>query len=74
MVSANERRLYLLASSLIGWAHIHNDPWYSHRKLNTLKRLISRCKIFHMGWPKKQYCVLSYSIRIPDQLRKIIVF
>ena len=27
MCSANERRLYDVTSSLIGWAHTQNDPW-----------------------------------------------
>ena len=27
MGSANERRRYNVTSSLIGWAHTHNDPW-----------------------------------------------
>ena len=28
MGSTNERRRYIVTSSLIGWAHIQNDPWY----------------------------------------------
>ena len=28
-VYANERRRYIVTSSLIGWAHIQNDPWFS---------------------------------------------
>ena len=28
MRPANERRRYNVTSSLIGWAHIQNDPWY----------------------------------------------
>ena len=27
MGSANERRRYIVTSSLIGWTHIQNDPW-----------------------------------------------
>ena len=27
MGSANERRRYIVTSSLIGWAHTQNDPW-----------------------------------------------
>ena len=25
----NERRRYIVTSSLIGWAHTQNDPWVS---------------------------------------------
>ena len=34
MVWANERRRYIVTSSLIGWAHTQNDPWWwgSHMK------------------------------------------
>ena len=28
MCPANERRRYNVTSSLIGWAHSQNDPWY----------------------------------------------
>ena len=27
MCPANERRRYIVTSSLIGWAHHQNDPW-----------------------------------------------
>ena len=27
MRPANERRRYIVTSSLIGWAHVENDPW-----------------------------------------------
>ena len=28
MRRANERRRYIVTSSLIGWAHLQNDPWF----------------------------------------------
>ena len=28
MCSAHERRCYIVTLSLIGWAHIQNDPWF----------------------------------------------
>ena len=27
MGSVNERRRYIVTSSLIGWTHVQNDPW-----------------------------------------------
>ena len=35
MRSANERRCYMVTSSLIGWAHTQNDHWL-HHSLNSL--------------------------------------
>ena len=32
MRPAYERRRYNITSSLIGWAHTQNDPWYLTRK------------------------------------------
>ena len=31
MRPANERRRYIVTSSLIGWAPTYNDPWYWHK-------------------------------------------
>ena len=34
MRPANGRRRYIVTSSLIGWAHIQNDPWRITQKQN----------------------------------------
>ena len=33
MGSANERRRYIVTSSLIGWAHTYNDPCFPMEKI-----------------------------------------
>ena len=33
MLPANERWLYIVTSSLIGWAHTQNDPRYHHQRM-----------------------------------------
>ena len=45
MCPANERRRYIVTSSLIGWAHTQNDPWTIQYKMvlnaGQMKRIIS---------------------------------
>ena len=36
MGSADEKRLYIVTASLIGWAHTQNDPYWYHQSLALL--------------------------------------
>ena len=45
MRSANERRCYIVRSSLIGWAHTRNDPW----KCMWKSMSTAKCKPFHLN-------------------------
>ena len=42
--SANERRRYVVTSSLIGWAHTQNDFWYTHLNLSSM---VPRYQVTH---------------------------
>ena len=48
MRSANERRRYIVTSSLIDWVHTHNDPW---------KKIATYLQIFwkEFSWMKYLY-------------------
>ena len=43
MRPANERRCYIVTSSLIGWAHTQNDPWPYLENVQTL--ILSCCQL-----------------------------
>ena len=54
MRPANERRCYIVTSSLIGWAHSQNDPWKGHVKLSgelVLEEHFVAIKIIYMESP-----------------------
>ena len=58
MGAANDRRNYIITSSLIGWAHTQNDPWY--RKGNV---------VFHFFFPRNPRHALWFDLweRIPTK-------
>ena len=43
MVSANDRRRYIVTPSLIVWAHTQNDPYKHHRSVLESNPLTIRC-------------------------------
>ena len=49
MCPANERWCYIVMSSLIGWAHILNDPCetISNSSQNIIKQFVSVAFVFH---------------------------
>ena len=49
MGSANERRRYNETSSLIGWAHTQNDPWFP---VKCQQQTLNYWKIFLYQWIK----------------------
>ena len=50
MCLTNERRLYIVTSSLIGWAHTQNDPYYIPRMMPSVHVNCAFSNLSGLGW------------------------
>ena len=74
--SANERRGYIVSSSLVGWAHTHDDPCYGIRKNQRQDVCAQQNRARHPGgyyWDYLSWCP-SLSHYNPFKVRATVDF